>query len=433
MNWIAIIIALAAGFGLGLAAARIFGLMQAKNARELADELFRDSESRRQAELDAVIANMKDSFGNLSLEALSKANDELVKLGKSVLATEREAGAKDLGEKKGLIDQQLKEMTTRLENVSSLMKELEKDREQKFGEVSQHLKNAGERTAELQQTTHSLREALASTKARGQWGERMAEDVLRMAGFVENVNYIKQKATEGGKIPDFTFSLPKELTLNMDAKFPLDNYMRYLESETPTEKEKYCKDFLKDVKARVKEVKSREYIDPGGGTVDYALLFIPNEQVYAFIHEQDSTILDNALKDKVVFCSPITLFAVLAIIRQAVDNFALEKASNQMLSHFGRFENEWRKFLEKLEALGKKIAGAHSDYEALITTRRRKLDKPLNEIDSLRTRRGLPVAPLDDGEPLDDDNLPLSGGGDDRAPELQEAGAEPMARVAEES
>ena len=113
---------------------------------------------------------------------------------------------------------------------------------------------------------------------------------------------------------DFTFFLPKNLVLNMDAKFPLDNYMRYLEADNDTEKERYCKAFLRDVKARVKEIRGREYINPSGGTVDYVILFIPNEQIYAFIHEMDSSILDDAIREKVVFCSPVTLFAVLAAV-----------------------------------------------------------------------------------------------------------------------
>lgn len=411
MNWVAVIIALAAGIGLGLVIARISGLMRAGNARELAGELFRESEAQRQAERETVLEIIKAHFGDLSHEALSRSTEILVKLAGERLAREREAGTRELGEKKTLIDQQLKDMTLKLENVSTLVKELEKDREQKFGELTQHLKNAHEQTAALTQTTHSLREALASTKARGQWGERMAEDVLRMAGFVENVNYIKQKATEDGKIPDFTFLLPRKLKLNMDVKFPLDNYMKYLEAEHEGDREEYRKAFLKDVKNRIKEVTSRDYINPEENTVDYVLLFIPNEQIYAFIHEQDSSILDNALTDKVVFCSPITLFAILAVIRQSVDNFALEQSSNEILSLMAAFGKQWHAFVGKMEMVGKKLDEAKKHYQDLATTRQNQLEKPLAKIEELRTQRGLPVAPLDD-----DNSLPPAGAPDEEEP-----------------
>ena len=83
-------------------------------------------------------------------------------------------------------------MTIELDNIGRLMKDLEKDRAEKFGELTKHLQVAGEQTNLLLQTTGFLREALAGAKTRGQWGERMAEDILRSAGLAENVNYVKQ-------------------------------------------------------------------------------------------------------------------------------------------------------------------------------------------------------------------------------------------------
>lgn len=393
MDWIPLLLAFCAGFLLALTAAFLLRLIQAKTAKELAYELFRESEMQRRANIDMIIENLKANFGNLSLNALSRSTEEFLKLAKAKLESEREVSVKELDKKKSLIDLQLGRMTTELENVSRLMKELERDRIEKFGQLSNQLRSASEQTANLIQTTNNLREALASSKARGQWGERMAEDVLRLAGFIENVNYLKQKAIQGSRSrPDFTFLLPKNLKVNMDVKFPLDNYIRFLEAESELEKAKFGKDFLRDVKTRIYEVATRDYINPEQNTVDYVLLFIPNEQIYAFIHEQDSSILDEGIKNRVVFCSPLTLYAILAVIRKAVDNFALEQTSNEILSLFGAFKKQWHEFISKLELLGKRILDAQKEYENLATTRKRQLEKPLNEIESLRTQRGLPLA-----------------------------------------
>lgn len=371
MNWIAILSAVAVGVAVGgVLVAIAIRWMQARAARDLTEE-------------------MKASFGSLSLDALSK----FLELAKAKLDTERDTNAKDLESKKGLIDQQLRQMTAELEKVSALVRDLEKDRVEKFGQLAAQLKTTTEHTAALVQTTASLREALSSTKARGQWGERMAEDVLRLAGFIENVNYVKQKAIAGtGSRPDFTFLLPRKLKLNMDVKFPLDNYLKFLDAKSEPERAKYRTDFLRDVKARVKEVATRDYINPEQNTVDSVLLFIPNEQIYAFIHEQDSAILDDGIRQGVVFCSPLTLFAVLAVIRKAVDNFSLEQTSNEILSLLGDFKKQWGEFLGKLELVGKRIGDAQKEYEALTTTRRRQLEKPLNRIEDIRTQRNLPIA-----------------------------------------
>ena len=392
MNWLSPLIGLAIGFALGLLAALLLRLIHGKTAKELAEEIFHESEAQKKANIDSIIENIKASFGSLSLDALSKSTEEFLKLAKERLESEREISVKELDAKKGLIDQQLQQMTSKLEDASRLMKELEKDRVKKFEQLANQLNTATQQTSALMQTTNLLREALASTKARGQWGERMAEDVLRVAGLIENVNYFKQKTIDvAGSRPDFTFLLPENLKLNMDVKFPLDNYMKFLETDLESEKVKFLNNFMRDVKARIKEVTTREYINPEQNTVDYVLLFIPNEQIYSFIHEQDSSILDEGLKNRVIFCSPITLFAVLAVIRQAVDNFALERTSNEILSLLGIFKKQWGEFVKKLELLGKRIEDTQKEYELLTTTRRRQLERPLNRIDDLRTQKGLSI------------------------------------------
>lgn len=376
-------------FGFGIAYA--LKLIHTKTAREIAGELFRESEDRRKESIDTVVGNIKESFGNLSLEALSKSTEEFIKLADQKFKSDRELNTQELDKKKELIGEQLTAMNTQLENVSKLMNTLEKDREQKFGELTKQLETAGKQTSELIKTTGTLSEALASSSARGQWGERMAEDVLRVAGFVDKVNYIKQKAIEGsGNKPDFTFFLPRDLKLNMDVKFPYANYVRFIETDSDVEKELYLKTFLKDVKLHIKEVSTRDYINPEQNTVDYVLLFIPNEQIYAFIYEHDYSILDYSIEQKVIMCSPITLFAVLAVVRQAVDNFTFEKTSHEILTQLSVFYNQWNKFKDSLQKLGKRINDTHTEFEALSGTRVRQLEKPLNRIEEIRLKRGIP-------------------------------------------
>ena len=404
---ISMIVSLAIGFVLGMAAAVLFGMARGKTARQIAEELFREKEKDRHADMEAVVDHLKATFGSLSLEALSRSTEEFLKLARSGALADRETNVRELEARKGLIDQQLVRMTSELDNIGRLMKELEKDRAEKFGELTKHLQMAGEQTSLLQQTTGLLREALAGAKTRGQWGERMAEDILRAAGFSENINYVKQTTIEGiGSRPDFTFLLPRGLKLNMDVKFPFDNYLRFLEAGSEIEKARHRGDFLKDVRAKIKEVTSREYINGEQNTVDYALLFIPNEQVYGFIHEHDSLLLEDGIKQRVICCSPATLFAVLAVVRQAVDSFAVERTSNEILSLLGAFKKQWDEFLKRLELMGKRIDDLQREFETLNSTRRRQLEKPLRRIEEIRGERGLGPAESDgsDGwKPLGDE------------------------------
>src|SRR4051812_40806999 len=164
---------------------------------------------------------------------------------------------------------------TALEKMDPLVRELERDREAKFGELTAQLRMAGQQTAVLSDTTARLREALAGSKSRGQWGERMAEDVLRTAGLVEHVNYRKQTATGEGGIPDFTFLLPGDQVCHMDVKFPLDNFVRAMEADGELDRQRYLKQFRRDVRQRVTELSQRHYED-GEASLDVVLMFIPN-------------------------------------------------------------------------------------------------------------------------------------------------------------
>lgn len=383
-----------AGVLLGAAVVLIVYALRGKESRELARELVSETESQKVRDLETIIDNIKDSFGSLSLEALGKNTQEFLKLANETLSKQSEMGDKELEGKKKLIDQTLEVMREDLQGVQALVTRLEKDREQKFGELANQLRSTSEETKKLQETAGHLRAALASTKIRGQWGERMAEDVLKLAGFIEGINYIKQKALETvSSRPDYTFLLPQDLKVNMDVKFPLNNYLRFLEAEGERDKESYKGQFLKDVKQRIKEVTTRDYINPEENTVDYVIVFIPNEQVYAFINEHDRDLLDDAMKNKVILCSPITLYAILAVIRQAVDNFNLEKTAAQIMSLLRAFQKQWDAFVASMEKMGKRIDDAQKEYNALVSTRRNQLERPLRQIETLRQQESISDEP----------------------------------------
>jgi DNA recombination protein RmuC len=306
------------------------------------------------------------------------------------LSKHSEGTEKELDEKKKLIDQTLDSIRSELKNVHSLVTAFEKDREQKFGELSSQLRSSAEELGRLHETTNSLRSALSSTQARGQWGQRIADDILRLAGFIEGVNYEKDKSQDTATTrPDYTFLLPQGLKVNMDVKFPMSNYLRYLDAPAETDKQKHKEQFLRDVRARMKEVTTRDYINPEERTVDYVILFIPNEQVYSFVNEHDRALIDDALKARVIFCSPLTLYAILAVIHHAIDNFNLERTASHMLSLLGAFNKQWELFAKSFDALGERIRDAQKEYDALTTTRKKQLDRQLKKIEDLRKQEGI--------------------------------------------
>lgn len=316
----------------------------------------------------------------LSAKVMQQQTKSILELAESKLAG-----------KKDVIDETLKSMGSNLTRVEGLIKSIGEGN----ASVKTQLTTTANAIKDLSDTTGGLKSALAGNSIRGQWGERMAEDVLRLAGLLEGINYQKQKRIEGaGSKPDFTFLLPRSLKLNMDVKFPFNKYQQYLEAKTETEKERLKKDFLADVKKRVKEVQTRDYIDPEGGTVDYVLLFIPNEQIFSFINEMDRTIVDEALKGRTILCSPLSLYAILAIIRQSIDSFTLEKTSKQMLEVFGVFKAQWEEYKGKMKTVKDRFDTTLKGFDELVGVRERQLDRPLEKIEEMRNQSQLPAGPI---------------------------------------
>ena len=371
-------------FIIGLAIGILLTWFVLKREANIAQALYEKSLENKKEETEKLILGMKESFGVLSHQALSQNSSEFLKIAELALSKQLASGEKDLVGQKALIDQSLQAMRSEMVKVQQIIAHFERDRVEKFGQLSQQLQKTAEQTSKLQEVTSSLKNTMTGTKARGQWGERMAEDILKMAGMKEHINYHKQKQIAGGlSRPDFTFLLPRGQQVNMDVKFPFNNYLKYLEAEQLPEKKRHADAFIKDVKARIKEATGRNYINPKENTVDYVLVFIPNEQVYSFIHEQAPQLLDEALQKKVILCAPFTLYAILSVIRQAVDNFALEQTASDILAFMREFRNQWLKFTEGMEKLGRRIDDTQKEYHQLITTRKRQLDKSLNRIDAL--------------------------------------------------
>ncbi len=321
----------------------------------------------------------------LSAKIFSKQAEKILQLAESKLS-----GKKDVIE--GTLRNLKDELSRDVRDMEKIMTDLGKDN----AKIGTRLDHAALAIKELSDTTGNLRSTLSSNSIRGQWGERMAEDVLRLSGLIEGINYIKQAQLESGSKPDFTFMLPKNQRLNMDVKFPFNNYQLYAQATTEKDREAYKKEFLKDVRKRLKEVQTRDYINPEEQTVDYVLLFIPNEQIFSFINEVDRSLIDEALKAKTILCSPLSLYAVLAVIRQSMDNFNLEKTSSHMLNLFGAFKQQWEKFQESMDKMGRRLTEASDEFTALSTTRKKQLERPLEAIEELRMQRGIEVKALDE-------------------------------------
>ncbi|MGA1037653.1 MAG: DNA recombination protein RmuC [Ilumatobacteraceae bacterium] len=354
-------------------------------------------------ELTAQIRLVNEQALNAAISELNqRAEADRAETIRTVTQMVTQQSGEALGQRAEVISTTLKgvqeDVTKRL---TELNQELDQLRQQNAGQFS----SVSEAVNMLAQRTANLNEVLSSSQKRGQWGERLAEDMIRAAGLVEGVNYSKQDTTAGGGRPDFTFVMPPDRVLFMDVKFPLDRYVAHLDAADDTTRASTKAEFVKAVKSHVDALARRDYVDQTTeDALDYVLMFVPNESISGFVHEADPHLIDWALERKVVLCSPLTLYAFLVVIRQATESFHTEQTAAEITQQINKFSKEFENYSAAVDKVRATFVKLDSELGAIATdgTRFRKLSVPVRDIEKLRKRQGIPELDAADGNALEE-------------------------------
>ena len=276
--------------------------------------------------------------------------------------------------------------------VSQQIDDLEKVIEALHSSTSTNYGGINTSVGDLAKQTGKLIEVLGNNGSRGQFGERIAEDILIKAGFIEGISYKKEdrESVEGGR-PDFSFEVPPEQMLYLDCKFPLDAYKRYYEATTDGEKKLQLDSFKAAVNKKIKDLQKRDYVEKSRrAAIDYVLLFIPNESISNFIQEKFPDLVDEALDNKVVLCSPTNLYAFLAIVRQANQTFQTQKATGEILGLLGGFNSEWKKYVTAVGDVRNNFDKLTDSMDLVVKGARfNKLAVAVRRMEELREQKGI--------------------------------------------
>ena len=347
-------------------------------------------------------AHVAQSVSTALTDALERLNEEARKTRDETIQLVTKAGAEQIGSKGDLINQNLSnvadQVAKKMSEIDRALLSLRESTSKQYGTVEQAV-------VALTRRTDKLNDVLSSSQTRGQWGERLAEDMLRAAGFVEGVNYSKQSTIDGGGRPDYRFDIPPDRVLFMDVKFPLDKYAEYVAADSDQHKATTKEAFVRAVKDRVVELAKRDYVDKAAdNTVDYVLMFIPNESISGFVHEADPKLLDFALDRKVVLCSPLNLYAFLAVIRQATDAFHTERTAAEIMQIVNRFQKQFDDYTKAVDKVEKTFQALESDLASINTggTRFKMLNAQVKKIEKLRQKQGIPELAASNGDDIID-------------------------------
>lgn len=314
-------------------------------------------------------------------QVMKDANESLVAMANQKLGAEKQDIKTDMENKRAELERLVKVIQEDLKGSKESLDKAERERIGSFMALKSQLEEYKKVTDKLSVSTENLKNVLSNNQYRGAFGEQIADDLLKMSGFVKGTDYVFNVEQKGsGNRPDFTIFLPDKTKINVDSKFPYSNLQKLTEADTEEQKKKFLNDFKTDVKEKIKQVTSRDYINPDDHTVDFVILFIPNEMIFSYIYDKMNDIWTDAMSKKVVFAGPFSFTAVLRLVKQAYDNFKYQKNIHEIVGHVKTFELEFGKWNTEFEKIGERIESLQKQYNVVSNTRSNQLTKQIDRI-----------------------------------------------------
>jgi DNA recombination protein RmuC len=246
------------------------------------------------------------------------------------------------------------------------------------------LQEATRRVAEIGREIQGLEQVLKSPKMRGGLGETLLERVLDE--MLPREHWMTQHGFRSGEKVDAAIRIGERI-VPVDAKFPLENFRRMLGEADEAQRRQYRRVFARDVKARVDEI-AKKYILPDEGTYDFALMYVPAENVYYEIAVRpeevgEEPITTYALSRRVVPVSPNSIFAYLQVIVLGLKGLRIEANARRIQEDLARLGGDVAKLRQPLATLGRHLGNAQKQYEDA----QRELDRLETKLDEI-ARKG---------------------------------------------
>ena len=275
-----------------------------------------------------------------------------------------------------LVTNQTGQVGGRLDTAARVIQDVQS----KLGELRQ----ATQEIKELGQSVSKLEEMLKAPKLRGGLGELLLEDLLRQV--LPSGSFTIQYRFKKGQTVDAVIHTASGNIVPIDSKFPLENFEKLVKATSDQEKRTATLAFRRDVRKHIDAI-AEKYILPDEGTFDFALMYIPAENIYYETIIKDESIADDdglysyAVQKHVVPVSPNSFYAYLRVIELGFKGLQIEARAKEIFQYLARLNGELQKFSEVFETLGMQLKNAMNNYD--------KADKQLSAFsDRLKSIEG---------------------------------------------
>lgn len=291
--------------------------------------------------------------GGLEAKALSENSQVFLKLAETRFATLQTAASGDLDKRTLAINEMVKPITQRLEALNAVI-----------NQVSGTDKSLSEQIAGLQKETARIAGALNNPRERGRSAEILLERLFEHAGLVRDVNF-RTQVVEGDIRPDFVVELANQLRVVIDAKAPLIDIMDDLQN--PQMQAQASQKLAQQVRAHIKALSAKKY-NSINGSVDFTVLFLPGDGLYALAVDADRDLIDYAAQHNIVLSSPMLLFGLLRMVHAMGRQQLLNQNAEQIRQLGADLHKRMKTFMDHFLKLRASLITSFKHYNAAVSS-----------------------------------------------------------------
>ncbi len=375
-----------------------------------------DHERRAAAEKERLATASRqqliDTFASLASDALARNNESFLSLAQENLKQFQVKAQGDLEQKEKSIEALVKPVKDALEKTEKQLRQIEHERKEAYGSLTKHLELMAQTQQQLHGETRNLVQALRRPEVRGQWGEMTLKRLAELAGMVQHCDFFEQETTrtEDGLVrPDMIVRMPDGREIIVDAKTPLDAYLSAIEAPDDATRNAEYQRHARKVRERVKELAAKAYWSQFKNAPDFVVLFIPGEQFLSAALDHDRTLLEDALRQKVILATPTSFVALLRAVAYGWRQEVLAENAEQIRGLGEDLYNRLTVFADAFGKIGKNLDSSVAAYNKAVGS----FDARLVPAARKFTELGItPKAELEAQEPIEKTTRDIESGAD---------------------